>query len=366
MDSYFMKRALGLAKKGLGYTSPNPMVGAVIVQDGLIVGEGFHRKAGTEHAEIVALETAGNRAKGGTLYVNLEPCCHTNKRTPPCTDAIIQAGIQRVVVGMIDPNPAVSGQGARILHDKGIAVDVGLFEQEARTLNEVFIKYITTQLPFVTLKTAQSLDGKIATSTYQSKWITGETARAYVQRLRHQYDAILIGVNTALKDDPSLTARIEGGIDPTRIIVDSRLRIPLSAKVFNQASSAQTIIATTSHGDGEKIKQLEALNVKVLVLPDKDNRVDLKALTVELGKMGVTSILIEGGSSINGSALKEGIVDKAIVFIAPMLIGGQDAIGFIGGDSPLSLSLAKRLSAVVVKKLGDDLMIQGYVRNESV
>jgi diaminohydroxyphosphoribosylaminopyrimidine deaminase/5-amino-6-(5-phosphoribosylamino)uracil reductase len=362
-DSFFMKKVLTIAEKAQGLTTPNPLVGAVIVKDGKIIAEGYHKKAGTAHAEVIALEKAGNEAYRGTLYTNLEPCCHTNKRTPPCTNAIIEAGIKRVVVAMIDPNPEVSGNGIETLRKAGITVDVGIMDSEAQKLNEVFIKYIKTRLPFVILKVAQSLDGKIATAKYESKWITGEVARGYVQKLRHQYDAILVGINTVLIDNPSLTARVENGKDPIRVIVDSTLKIPIDAKVLTQQSAAQTIIATTEHADKERIKALHKRNASVLTVNKGENGgVDLRELMVELGRREITSVLIEGGSRINASAFQSNIVDKVVFFIAPMIMGGQDSLSTVGGPSPSALRHALKLTDMTVTKAGDDLMVEGYVK----
>jgi diaminohydroxyphosphoribosylaminopyrimidine deaminase/5-amino-6-(5-phosphoribosylamino)uracil reductase len=362
-DSFFMKEALSIAEKARGFTTPNPLVGAIIVKNGEIIAQGYHKKAGTAHAERAALENAGNAAFEATLYTNLEPCCHTNKRTPPCTEAIIKAGIKRVVVAMIDPNPEVSEKGIQALRKAGIIVDTGILNNEAQKLNEVFIKYITTRMPYVVVKAAQSLDGKIATSSNESKWITGEAARGYVQKLRHEYDALLVGINTVLIDNPSLTARIQGGKDPIRVIVDSSLRISLDAKVLTQQSNAQTIIATTDQAEREKIDALIKRGASVFTIKKGANGgVDLKDLMVELGKREITSVLIEGGSQINASAFQTGIVDKVVFFIAPMIIGGQDSLSSVGGQSPSSLVSALRLRDIQAALVGDDLMVEGYIK----
>jgi diaminohydroxyphosphoribosylaminopyrimidine deaminase/5-amino-6-(5-phosphoribosylamino)uracil reductase len=354
-----MQKALELAARGRGRTSPNPMVGAVIVKDGKIIAEGYHKKAGTPHAEIIALKKAGTNAKGATLYVTLEPCCHTDKKTPPCTKAIIASGIKRVVAAMIDPNPRVSGRGMRELQKAGIETEVGIMRAEAKKLNEAFTKFITRKEPFVILKIAQSMDGKIATASGESRWITGEKARKYVHMLRKEVDAILVGIGTVKKDNPSLDCRIRGGINPYRIIVDSSLDIPLSAKVVKH-KDGKTIIATTSNADSKKIDQLISLGVRVLIIKSKQGKVNLKSLMRELGKLDITSVMIEGGSSISASALSEKIVDKVLFFVAPKIIGGVDAIPSVGGRSPSLLKNIVRLKDLEVKRFGEDVLLEGY------
>ncbi len=361
-DERFMRMALRLAAKARGRTSPNPMVGAVVVKNGKVIGQGYHRKAGEPHAEALALKRAGSAAKGATLYVTLEPCSHTGKRTPPCTPLVIQSGVKRVVVAMIDPNPRVSGGGVKALRFAGIRVETGLLEDEAKKLNETFIKHITTGTPFVTLKIAQTLDGKIATASGESKWITGEEAREEGHKLRDANDAILVGINTVLKDDPSLTTRIPNGRDPVRVIVDSRLRIPLNAKVLTQRSEAKTIIATLANAPKSRIKKLQQLGAEVLIARSSRGRVDLKDLMKKLGDRGIMSLLVEGGAEVNASALKAGIVDKVVFFIAPMLMTGRDALPSIGGSSPEKLKHAMQLRDVTVKHVGRDLMVEGYLR----
>jgi diaminohydroxyphosphoribosylaminopyrimidine deaminase/5-amino-6-(5-phosphoribosylamino)uracil reductase len=363
-DKKFMRLALRLAAKARGRTSPNPMVGAVIVKNGKVISSGYHRRAGEPHAEAVALKKAGSAAKGATLYVTLEPCSHTNKRTPPCCPLVIGSGVKRLVVAMIDPNPRVSGNGIRQLRKAGIEVTTGLLENEARKLNEAFIKHVTTGSPFVTLKIAETLDGKIATASGESKWITGEQARKEGRKLRDIHDGILVGINTVVKDDPSLTVRVPGGRDPVRIIVDSSLRIPLEAKVLSGDSPAQTIIATTSDSKA-RIGNLRELGAEVLTIKSKEGRVDLRDLMKKLGKMNIMSVLIEGGAEINASALRAGIVDKVVVFLAPLLMTGTDSLCCIGGASPSKLSQALRLRNVSVKFVGEDLMVEGYVSQET-
>jgi diaminohydroxyphosphoribosylaminopyrimidine deaminase/5-amino-6-(5-phosphoribosylamino)uracil reductase len=365
VDEKYMRMALRLAERALGKTSPNPLVGAVVVKDGKVVGRGYHQKAGGPHAEVLALKKAGGNARGAVLYVALEPCSHTDKRTPPCAPLVAQSGVTRVVIAMIDPNPRVSGNGVKALRASGIDVTTGVLEAEARKMNEAFIKHITKGMPFVTLKIAQTLDGRIATASGESKWITGVKAREEGYRLRHVNDAILAGINTVLADDPSLTARIPNGCDPIRVIVDSSLRIPLTAKVLAQQSSARTIIATLLGAPKSKVKRLQDLGAEVLITKDLKGRVDLRDLAKKLGKMDIMSVLIEGGAEINASALKAGIVDKAVLFIAPMFLTGRDSLSSIGGASPKKLSQAISLSHVTTRLVGQDLMITGYVRHRA-
>ena len=385
-DNIFMKKALKLAARGKGRTSPNPLVGAIIVKDGKIIAADYHRKAGTPHAEVLALNQAGKRARGATLYVNLEPCCHTEKRTPPCTKAIIRSGIKKVVVAMIDPNPKVSGMGLKELRKAGIGTVSGIMEAEAKQLNEAFIKYITKKPPFVILKIAQSLDGKIATARGESKWITGEKAREYVHKLRNEVDAILVGIGTVKKDNPSLDCRTRNGRNPYRIIVDSNLQISPDAKVLKH-TEGKTIVATippllkggiiNSHfvkgghrgifskkeyaDYQKKIEQLQNMGAHVLNVKNSNGRVDLKRLMKELGRLEITSIMIEGGSSINASALSSGIVDKVMIFIAPRIIGGADSIPSIGGKSPVLLKSAFNLKDIQIKHPGEDILVEGYI-----
>jgi len=357
-----MRMALRLAEKAKGRTSPNPMVGALVVRHGKVIARGWHEKAGEPHAEAIALAKAGAAAKGGTLYVTLEPCSHTHKRTPPCSPLVIGSGVKRVVIAMIDPNPRVSGGGIRAIRKARIEVTTGVLEGEARKLNEAFIKHVTSGMPFVTLKIAQTLDGRIATASGESKWITGEKAREEGHRLRDANDAILVGINTVLADDPSLTTRVPGGRDPIRVVVDSRLRIPLTAKVLRQKSSAGTIIATLPSAPKDKARKLQGLGAEVIAVRSVQGRVDLKDLMKKLGKKDIMSLLIEGGSEINASALKAGVVDKAVLFFAPLFMTGADSRCAIGGPSPLKLSQALRLDDVTVQFVGADIMVSGYIR----
>lgn len=365
-DRYYMQLALELAATARGRTSPNPMVGSVIVKNGEIVGKGYHAKAGSAHAEIVALAGAGDAARGATVYVTLEPCCH-HGRTGPCTEALLKAGVKKVVAAMKDPNPLVSGKGLAILSEAGVVVESGTLEQESVKLNEVFLKYITTKRPFVVLKAATSLDGKIATAGGESKWITGDAARQQGHRLRDIYDAILVGVNTVLTDDPSLTARLpEGrGKDPLRIVVDSTARTPTAAKILLQESAAHTIIATTEAAPAERRASLMAAGAEVIVVPGSGPTVDLVKLMELLGEKEISSVLIEGGGKISGSALSAGIVDKVAWFIAPSIIGGDDAPGPVRGPGIKNLREATRLYDLYLERLGDDIYISGYTTERS-
>jgi len=362
MEAKYMERALELAKKGWGFVNPNPMVGAVIVKDGRIIGEGYHRYYGGDHAEVEAINSAKEPVEGSTIYVNLEPCCHYGKK-PPCVEAIIAAGIKKVVISMLDPNPLVSGKGVEILRENGIEVITGVLEDKARKLNEIFVKYITTKIPFCLLKTAMSLDGKIATKFADSKWITNEEARAYVHYLRQGYSGIMVGINTIFVDNPQLTVRIPGfkGKNPIRIIVDSKCRIPLDAFVVKDGKNTKTIIATTEKGDKERIKVLEEMGIEVIITPEAEGKVDLKYLVKELGKKNIDSILLEGGGSLNYSAIKDGIVDKVNFFIAPKLIGGSMASTPVEGEGVSLVKDAFPIKDISIIRFGDDIMVEGYL-----
>lgn len=361
-DLHYMKRALRLARKGRGKTSPNPMVGAVVVKNGAVVGEGIHPGPGAPHAEVIALEQAGRRAKGATLYTNLEPCCHTEKRTPPCIDAILKSGVRRVVVAMSDPNPLVSGRGLDLLRKAGVAVTEGVLREEAERLNEVFIKYITTQRPFVTLKVAMTLDGRIATAEGSSRWITGEAARLEVHRLRSEVDAVLVGIGTVLADDPMLTARRPGMRNPIRIVIDPHLKTPLKARLVASVSEAPTLLITTASASSEKIRKLEKSGVQVALLPHSKGKISFEALFERLGKSGVTSVLIEGGGRVNGTALRAGVVDKVVFYVAPKLLCGDDARSAVAGQAIPILDEALLLDDIRIRKRGGDLRIEGYLK----
>ena len=360
-----MKMALELAEQGRGWTSPNPMVGAVIVKDGKIVGKGFHQAAGGPHGEIHAINDAGEKARGATLYVNLEPCNHTG-RTPPCTQAILRSGIKRVVAGMKDPNPGVTGGGLAFLKSEGLDVSVGVCEDECRHLNEIFIKYTTTSLPFVILKCAATLDGRIATRTGDSKWITNPLSRQFVHELRHAVDAIMVGKGTVLKDNPRLTTRLENrkASDPLRIVLDTHLSIPSNASLLHLVSKSDTLIVFGSSASAEKKRALEGPNVRFLELDDEAGQIDLTGLVRELGNMGVTSLLIEGGSRVNGSALRAGIVDKVYMFYAPKIYGGDDGVPIFAGSGIEFMEQSMRLNNISVRRFEDDVMIEGYLHKE--
>lgn len=355
-----MRRALALARRAAGRTSPNPLVGAVVVRDGRVVGEGYHRKAGTPHAEVHALRAAGALAQGATLYVTLEPCDH-HGRTPPCTEAILAAGIRRVVTATIDPNPLVAGRGLERLRRAGVEVVTGVLEDEARELNEAFFKYITAGRPLVTYKYAMTLDGKAAARTGASRWISGPAARRLVHRLRAQADAVLVGVGTILADDPELTVRDARGRDPVRVVVDSLLRTPPTARVVAAAarSGAPTWIATTPAAPAERRAALQAAGAEVLVLPARDGRVDLAALMAELGRREVTSVLLEGGPTLAAAALDAGLIDRVAAFVCPLLLGGAEAPGPVGGRGYATPDEAPRLEGVRLRRVGGDFLVTG-------
>lgn len=360
----YMARALELAECARGRTSPNPMVGAVLVRHGEVVGQGFHRRAGQPHAEILALRQAGERARGAILYINLEPCCHYG-RTPPCTEALIEAGVSEVHMAMEDPNPLVHGKGRLALEAAGVRTVVGEREAEAGQLNEVFTKYIITGHPFVTAKFAMSLDGKTATSTGESRWITGAAARRHVHELRDVSDAICVGVNTILADDPRLTTRLDRPDvrHPLRVVLDSRGRAPLTAQVFNPALPGNTSVATTHSMPASHRAALESRGVAVWVLPhDDEGRVALRALLDRLAEREVASLLVEGGGGVLASFVRERLVDKVLAFVAPLIIGGEEAPTPVRGYGVLRLADALRLDRVAVDCIGEDVRVVAYPR----
>lgn len=361
-DKDYMLRAIDLAKQGIGFTNPNPVVGAVIVKEDKIIGEGYHAKYGELHAERNAIANLKEPADGATLYVTLEPCCHHGK-TPPCTEAILENHIKRVVIGSRDPNPKVAGKGAEILRNAGVIVEEDFLREECDALNKVFFHYITTKLPYVVMKYAMTADGKIATKTGASKWITGEEARMQVQQLRHQYMGIMVGIETVLSDDPMLNVRLEGLKSPLRIICDSKLRIPLDSKICQTAKNYPTIVAcaysdSTYEKSSEKIAELEQQGVEVINFPGEDGRVDLQKLMKFLGEKGIDSILLEGGGSINESALRAGIVKEAKVFIAPKIFGGVSAKTPVTGCGVNLPGEAYRMELESVSKVGDDILLE--------
>ncbi len=361
-----MEQALALAARGAGSVSPNPMVGALVVKDGRVVGKGFHQALGEAHAEVNALNDAGEAARGATLYVTLEPCNHFG-RTPPCTERILDAGLRRVVVAMTDPNPHVAGGGNERLRTAGIEVNCGVCEAEARKLNESFIKFIRTGRPFVTLKSAMTLDGRIATRTGDARWVTGPASRQYVHELRHGVDAIMVGIGTVLADDPSLTTRREGrtGRDPVRIILDSRLSIPEEARLLRLKSDSDTIlVAGPAAPEAKAARLMKTGGVQVLQTPLENGKIDLPALMDRLGQMRITSLLVEGGSRVSASALKAGIVDKILFFYAPKILGGDDGVPLCRGAGPEKMADCLHLSDIQVRRFGEDVMIEGYFLQE--
>lgn len=356
-DEQYMKLALRLARRGLGKTSPNPMVGAVIVKDSRIIGQGYHHKFGGNHAEINALQDAQEDATGATMYATLEPCCHRDKKTPPCVDKLLEKKLSRVVIAVKDPNPKVKGKGIEILEKAGIDVKVGVLEKEARDLNEAYFKYMTTGRPLVTLKFAQTLDGRIATATGRSQWISSEQFRKVAHRLRATNDAVIVGIETVLADDPELTVRLAKGRSPLRVVLDSRLRIPLNARALTMQEAAPTLIATTSRADQNRLRRLREMGVEVLALkPDEAGEVDLKDLLVKLGQRAITSVLVEGGAGVITSFLRDRLADHMVVAIAPKLIGkGIEAVGELGIRE---VSEALKLSIRRVYRLGEDVVIE--------
>ena len=363
----FMMSALRLAAKGAGRTSPNPMVGALIVKDGVVIAKGYHKKAGEPHAEINAINEAGSKAGGTELYINLEPCSHFG-RTGPCTDAVIASGIKKVFIAMKDPNPKVSGQGIEKLKKAGIQVMVGILEEKAKKLNEPFIKHVTTGLPFVTIKAAVTLDGSIATRTGNSKWITGEVSRRHVHRIRDRTDAVLVGIGTVERDDPSLSTRLVRGKgrSPIRVVLDEKLIISPEAGVIKSSDDeSYLIIATTDMASPEKIERLEALGAKVIVYDGNNGLIPLRSLMADLGKMDITSLIIEGGSEVNASALNAGIVDKMSLYYAPKILGGRDSINVVGGSGVDLIAQAVELKNVSVKRFADDFLVEGYINQDS-
>ena len=354
----YMKRALELAKKGAGHTSPNPMVGCVVVKDGRIVTEGYHERYGEFHAERNALTRCEEDLTGAEMYVTLEPCCHQGN-TPPCTDIIIERSIGKVYVGSMDSNPKVAGKGVKILQEHGIEVETGVLEKECLALNEIFFYYITTGMPYVAMKYAMTLDGKIASCTGDSKWVTGETARHHVHELRKQYSAILAGIGTVLADDPMLNCRIEEGVDPVRVVCDSSLRIPLSSQLVKTAGDIPVIVAYAKENP-EKEKALLQAGVE-LISAGRDGRVDLAVLMRELGKRKIDSVLVEGGGAIHGSLLKSGLVQKIYCYLAPKLIGGREAGSPVEGDGFSRMKDALPVKEMEILPLGEDICISGRV-----
>lgn len=357
-----MREALRLARKGLGRTSPNPAVGAVIVRRGKVIGAGYHKRAGGNHAEVEALASLEGKVGGGdTLYVTLEPCNHQG-RTPPCTEAILKSGLKRVVVGMRDPNPGVSGGGCGFLAAKGVEVTVGVMEPECRRLNEAYVKFVTTGRPFVTAKSALTVDGWTGTSTGNSQWITDERSRQFVHRLRDRTDAVMVGVGTILADDPALNTRLKHrkGRDPFRIVVDTNLRTPPGARILTIGSPSTALIAV---GEGVSVGRLEEVRRaggSILSCPRRDGRVDLSALMDMLGSRAITSVMVEGGATLLGALIRERLIDKFYFFVAPKILGGDDGVPVAAGPGPERIDRCLRLKQIETRRLGDDILIIGY------
>jgi diaminohydroxyphosphoribosylaminopyrimidine deaminase/5-amino-6-(5-phosphoribosylamino)uracil reductase len=361
-DGKYMQRALDLAAQAQGRTSPNPMVGAVVVKDYQVMGEGYHMKAGTPHAEIHALQAAGDAARNATLYVNLEPCSHYG-RTPPCADAIVRAGVKRVVVAGLDPNPQVSGRGLKILQDAGIETVTGVLEQQAQKLNLAFFKYIQTRTPLVSLKVAMTLDGKIATSSGESRWISGETSRKYVHQLRNVYDGIMVGIGTVLKDDPMLNTRLEDedSRDPVRVIIDSKLDIPRSSNIVKTASQQKTIVFCGQQADDTNKEYLQEAGLTVVQLDVDEDKLPLEEVLRVLGEMEIMTLLVEGGGEINGYLIEKGLIDKVYWFIAPKVVGGREAPTPVGGRGIPQLKNALLLKWMEIQRFDEDILITGYL-----
>ncbi len=363
MNEFYMQRAIELAKQGMGYTNPNPMVGCVVVKDDRIVSEGYHQRYGEFHAERNALIHCGEEVRGADLYVTLEPCCHHGK-TPPCTDIIIEKGIRRVFVGSLDSNPLVAGRGVQILRDAGILVETGILEAECRRLNEIFYHFMETKLPFVIMKYAMSLDGKIACATGDSRWVTGETARAHVHELRRLCKGIMVGIGTVLADDPMLNCRTARGADPIRIVCDSSLRIPLDCKLVKTAKEIPTLVACSLDAYQSPRRQAKIMALKeagVEIIPTRGGHgVHLQELMQILGEKNIDSILLEGGGTLNASALQEGIISKVYAYIAGKLIGGMDAPTPVSGMGADRMSQAIQLCRMEIRSLGEDILITGY------
>ena len=358
-DSSYMALAVELAERGVGWVSPNPLVGAVLVKDGCVIGRGWHERCGGLHAERAALADCREDPAGAVLYVTLEPCCHTG-RQPPCTEAILAAGIRRVVVGSMDPNPLVAGKGVELLRTHGVEVETGVLREQCDALNPVFFHYIRTKRPYVVMKYAMTLDGKIAAWTGAARWITGPTARDHVQRQRHRYTGIMVGVGTVLSDDPLLTCRLPKSKNPVRVVCDSALRTPLTAQVVATASQVPTLIAA-ARDDPDKRRALEEAGCQVLLLPGPDGRVDLPGLMDELGRRQIDSVLLEGGGTLNWAALQSGIVQKVQAYLAPKLLGGGRAKTPVEGQGFPHPDQAVALGAPTVTRLGDDILLESEV-----
>ncbi len=358
IDIGYMRKAQKLALKAKGNTSPNPLVGSVIVKGNKIIAEGWHHRCGADHAEIVALKKAGQRAREACMYVTLEPCHHFG-RTPPCVDQIIQSGIKEIVIGMKDPNPLTNGKSIAKLRRAGIKVKVGILQKDLRVMNEAFVKYAKIKMPFIAIKSAQSLDGKIATATGHSKWITSEATRRYARSIRDEFDAILVGINTVLKDDPKLNGSKKTKY-PKKIILDSSLKVSIKARLFSGVKPSDVFLVTTDKAPERKRKAFLKKGVNVIVCPRRKRLFDLKWLFKELAKQEITSILVEGGAHVIGTVLKEGLADKAYVYIAPIILGDQKALSSVVGIETKNINKALRLKRTTFRQIGQDVLIEAY------
>ena len=361
-DRAYMQEAIALAERGRGHTAPNPMVGCVLVKDGRVIGRGYHHQYGGLHAERDALAACTEDPAGATMYVTLEPCCHHGKQ-PPCTDAILAAGIARVVVGATDPNPLVGGQGIALLQAGGVAVEAGLLAEEICEQNRIFMKYITQKRPWVSLKVAMTLDGKIATASGDARWVTSESARRFVHELRGQRSGICVGAGTVRLDDPMLDCRVEGYKNPVRILPDSRASLPLESRIARSAGEIRTLVAHTEAADAGKLERLRACGVELLPCAATDGQVDLRDMLDRLGALGIDSILQEGGEALNGSFVAQDLVDEYYVFIAPKVLGGQDAKTAVGGVGFATMAAARDIEIRSVEHIGPDLLIHGYPKH---
>ncbi len=357
---YYMNLAMRLALKAKGKTYPNPMVGAVVIKNGRVIGRGFHERAGLPHAEVMALDEAGKNAKAATLYVTLEPCAHFG-HTPPCVDRIIESRVKEVIVGMVDPNPINNGKGIAILKQYGIKVQVGILEDKLRRMNEVFIKYITKRMPFITVKVAESLDGRIATRTGDSKWITSDKSRGFAHRIRQDFDAIMVGVNTVLRDNPKLDAWFTKK-QPIKIVVDSQLSTPQDASIFSQGASVVIVTLPTKPGQETENREILVKKAKILEAKEKDGQINLKDMFKKLSRMGIANILIEGGGTLNGSLFDEGLVDKVMFFISPEIIGGKEAIGSVMGHGVARVERSIKIQDSKLRRFGEDILVEGYIK----
>ncbi|MDP2939371.1 MAG: bifunctional diaminohydroxyphosphoribosylaminopyrimidine deaminase/5-amino-6-(5-phosphoribosylamino)uracil reductase RibD [Candidatus Omnitrophota bacterium] len=357
-DEYYMRIAINLALKAKGQTSPNPLVGALIVKNSRIISSGYHHKAGLPHAEIIVLNKAGKKAKGAKLYINLEPCCHFG-RTAPCVYAILESGIKKVIIGTIDPNPMMNGKSIKLLQAHGVEVKAGILEKECLDINQPFIKYITKRIPYVTVKTAQSLDGRIATKTGQSKWITTEYARKYSHNLRKLYDAIVVGVNTVIKDNPLLNSTTNKRF--FKVVIDRELKISTKARIFSKESKAEIIIASGNRALESKKNILEKMGAKVLTFAPQKGQIPLKKLLSSLAELEISNILVEGGGETIGRFFDANLVDKVLFFIAAKIIGGKEAISSVMGEGIRKISQATQIKDWEFKKIGQDLLIEGNV-----